>query len=90
MLIGCENCGCYFTVEGNDKIEKVNDEEIILLICHNCKEKFLFYIVNDKIKEWQEEVKKELAKNIVNLYIVDEYRSKIKEEQIRLREKYER
>ena len=90
MLVGCENCGVCFVVEGSDKYEQTNNEEKIWLICPNCKEKYLLYVINDKIRELQCKVREEFRKDVVNISILDEYRTKIREEQIKLREKYER
>lgn len=90
MLILCDKgCKKEFDIDKSQTIERVdNNVELLWLTCPHCKRKYLLYATNNKIKTLQDKVRIELKKSKVNEQAVEEVKSKIANEQQKLKRKY--
>lgn len=90
MLVKCDKgCNNDIDVDTNNYIERVdNNVELLWLKCPKCNKKYLIYATNNKIKTLQDKVRIELKKSVVNEQAIEEVKSKIANEQQKLRRKY--
>lgn len=90
MLILCDKgCKKEFDIDKSQSIERVdNNVELLWLTCPHCNRKYLLYATNNKIKTLQDKVRIELKKSKVNEQAVEEVKSKIANEQQKLKRKY--
>lgn len=90
MQVICDKgCKKEFDVDKSQSIERVdNNVELLWLTCPHCKKKYLLYATNDKIKNLQNKVRVELKKSKINEQAIEEVKSKIANEQQKLKRKY--
>ena len=90
MLILCDKgCKKEFDIDKSQSIERVdNNVELLWLTCSYCNKKYLLYATNNKIKTLQDKVRIELKKSKVNEQAIEEVKSKIANEQQKLKRKY--
>ena len=90
MLILCDKgCKKEFDIDKSQSIERVdNNVELLWLTCPYCNKKYLLYATNNKIKTLQDKVRIELKKSKVNEQAIEEVKSKIANEQQKLKRKY--
>lgn len=90
MLVKCDKgCNNDIDVDANNYIERVdNNVELLWLKCPKCNKKYLIYATNNKVKTLQDKVRIELKKTEVNEQAIEEVKSKIVNEQQKLRRKY--
>lgn len=90
MLILCDKgCKKEFDIDKSQSIERVdNNVELLWLTCPHCNREYLLYATNNKIKTLQDKVRIELKKSKVNEQAIEEVKSKIANEQQKLKRKY--